>query len=204
MINSVRICSNALMSLGDSGISSFTEQSPRSQICSQLYPSAKLAVLRSHPWSCATKRVILAPDAVIPAFGYSSQFTLPADWLRTLSVGAHTGKQDYRIEGRKILSYGNTCALLYIFDADESLWDSQLIEAMTSAMAARLAYPITKSTSLQQEKQQEYAQILKDARNTNGQEEPPQTFGDFPLIESRVLGIDACFGDRFDRFHSGS
>jgi hypothetical protein len=185
--SAVSICSNALLLLGDNPIDSFDVDNARTRLVSNLYASKRDRVLRAHPWNCATKRVILSPDVAAPVFGMAYQFALPDDWLRTVSVGDDGVPEEYLIEGRKLLLDTNVCKLRYIFRNDvESTWDTLLIDAMTQVMVAALTYPITKSTTKQASEEEIVKRILKEARAIDGQENPPQTLGDFPLLDNRM------------------
>lgn len=193
MSNSLTICSNALMMLGAKPIASFSESEgtgsnlDRAKLCASLYPGLKLAVLRGHFWNATARRVMLSPDATAPAFGYAYRFQLPGDWLRTWGVGDRNtrGKLDYRSEGRFLLSDEPVLPLLYGADVSEDRWDSLLVDVMTLSMAVRLAYPITASTTVEDAKKAELRNLLKEARATDGQDDPPEQVGDFPLLTSR-------------------
>lgn len=186
--SAVSICSNALLLLGDSPIDSFDVDNNRTRLCANLYDQKRDKVLRLHPWNCAIKRVVLSPDTDGPEFGWTYQFTLPDDWLRTLSVGdEEEGADDYVLEGRKLLMDTNVCNLRYIFRNEvEATWDSILVDAMTQVMVAALAYPITKSTTKQAADEEIVKRVLKEARAVDGQESPPETLGDFPLLANRM------------------
>ena len=189
MTTSVSIASNALLMLGAQPINDFNDDADRARLASNLYAPARDLLLRSHPWNCAVKRVILSPDAEAPAFGYSHQFTLPGDWLRTLSVGEHGEEIDYRTEGRKILANTSELKLRYIFRNDqESTWDTLLIDAMTRTMSATMAYAITQSTSKEELEFKKLDMALKQARAVDGQDDPPETLGDFRLLAARHSG----------------
>lgn len=189
MATKVSICSNALLLLGAKTINSLSEDSDRASIASNLYDSQRDAVLRSHPWNCAVKRVLLAPDSEVPAFDYGAQFSLPADWLRTISVGADGYEVDYKHEAGKILANGTVLALRYIFrNTNEATWDALLVNAMEFKLAAEMAYPITGSASMADMMHQKFLQTLRQARAIDGQDDPPQTMGDFPLLNSRFGG----------------
>lgn len=193
--NAVTICSNALLSLGAQPISSFDEaggtaQLDRAKLAAGLYPQVRKAVLRSHPWNCAIRRVQLSPDAQAPEFGYAHRFLLPGDWLRTLAVGnpERNERIDFRAEGRYLLSDAVIFPLTYIADVDEHQWDSLLVDAMTATMAVRMAYPITKSAAMIETKTAELRAVMQQARSVDGQDEPPETLGDFPLMLARLGG----------------
>jgi len=186
MATSVSICSNALLMLGAQSINDLTEDNDRARIASNLYPQVRDELLRKHPWNCCIKRVILAPDAEAPPYDYTYQFTLPSDWMRVMSVGDYGCEDDHRIEGRKILANTNVLKLRYVFaNTNEGTWDSALVTVMTMAMCARMAYAITQSASLSQLKNQEYEIALRQARAIDGQDDPPETLGDFRLLSSR-------------------
>lgn len=186
MATGVSICSNALLMLGAQTINDFDEPVDRAKLSANLYPTIRDDLLRSHPWNCTIKRVLLAPDAAPPAFGYASQFELPADFLRVLEVGQAGIQIDYLVEGRSILADATSVELRYVFlNEVENTWDSNLVALLTLAMAAAMAYPITQSAALQASFEQKLAMAKKVARAVDGQEDPPQTLGDERLYASR-------------------
>jgi hypothetical protein len=185
MASAVEICSNALINLGDSPISDFGEATDNARRCNALYPSLRLALMRSHPWACLQERLILSPETAAPAFEWSYQFLLPSDCLRVLSVGETGFEIDYRLEGRKILANDNILNLIYLKDKVESDWDAMLTDGMILMMTWRLAWPVTKSAAVRDSVAREYDFFMKKARAVSGQENPPQTFGDTPLLNAR-------------------
>jgi len=186
--SAVSICSNALLLLGDESIDSFDVDNARTRLCVNLFPMKRDRVLRSHPWNCAIKRVVLSPDTTEPAFGWAYKFPLPGDCLRVLSVGdEENGYDEYEIEGGYILMDSTICRLRYIFRNEEpATWDALLVDAMTQVMVAALTYPITKSTTKQASEEQIVKDVLKAARTVDGQENPPETMGDFPTLAHRL------------------
>lgn len=188
-VTPVSICSNALLMLGDNPISSFAaSEGDKARLASNTWDTARDYVLRRHPWNCAIKRVILSPDSEAPAFDYRYQFTLPDDWLRTLSVGQMGERPMYRMEGRKILMDENACRLRYVFrNVSPSTWDASLVWAMTRVMRAVFAYPIAQSGSLEQLIETELAQLLRDARAIDGTEDEPEAMDDSPLMDARRM-----------------
>ncbi len=189
MATGVSICSNALLMLGAQTINDFADQNnlDRAKLCANLYPSQRDSVLRAHPWNCCTKRIVLAPLAEAPAFGYSKSFQLPEDCLRVLEVGTGGCQIDYLVEGRTIQANTMVLELRYVFrNENESTWDTHLIDLMTAAMAAVLAYPITQSTSERDSRKADFRDLLRQAKAADGQEDPPQTLGDQVLLSSRL------------------
>ena len=191
MATGVSICSNALLMLGAQTINDFADQLnlDRAKLCANLYPTVRDDMLRSHPWNCAIKRAVLAPDAVAPAFGYTYSFELPADFMRVLEVGTNGSQIDYLVEGRTIQADTTVLELRYVFRNEvENTWDAHLVKLVTLAMAAALAYPVTQSSALQQSFEQKLEMTLKRARAVDGQEDPPQTLGDERLLRARFGG----------------
>jgi len=189
MATSVSICSNALLRLGAQTIASLSESNDRARLAANLYETVRDSTLRSHPWNCAVKRVVLAPDTDVPAFDFAAQFTLPSDWLKTLQVGQDGFEVDYRTESGKIMASGTSLALRYIWrNTVENTWDAMLIEAMELAMSAAMAYGITKSASMVEAAEGKLQQFMKRCRSTDGQDDPPDTLGDFPLMQARFGG----------------
>lgn len=188
MATGVSICSNALLMLGAQTINDFADQTnlDRAKLCSNLYPTVRDDLLRSHPWNCCIKRVVLAPDAEAPAFGYSHSFELPADFSRVLEVGTSGQQIDYLVEGRTIQASTTVLELRYVFRNEvESTWDAHLVALATQAMCAALAYPVTQSSAKQAGEEQKLELMLRRARSVDGQEDPPQTMGDERLYAAR-------------------
>lgn len=193
MTTEVSICSNALLRLGADPINSFDEADnfgsniERARLAANLWPNVRRQVIRSHPWNCATKRVLLSPDAASPAFGFAHRFQLPGDWLRTLSVQIDRyARPDYKREGNYYLSDADALQLRYIWNNDNpATYDASLVGALEAAMTVVLAYPVTKSTSLRDTLAAEFKEQMRTARNVDGQEDPAETLGDAPLLASR-------------------
>lgn len=183
----VTICSNALLLLGAQAITSLLGNDDRTTLMRNLYPSVRDSTLRSHPWNCAVKRVALAPDVAVPAFDWDNQFTLPADFMRVLSVGLEGEEVDFKIESGKLLCDDNPAYLRYIWRNEvPASWDPMLVRAMEIAMAAASAYAITQSAALRDSLRDELLRHMKQARAVDGQDDPPQTLGDSPLLSARA------------------
>lgn len=168
----VQICSNALLMLGASPISSFAEDGDRALLCANLWPTVRDAVLRSHPWNCAMKRVALAKDTVTPDFDWAFRFQLPGDCLRVWTIGRDdSNTPEFMVENGFIVTDEAICYLRYIQQlTDVAKYDSMLTLALTSGMKAILAYPITKSAVEQDSAIKLHQFHLKQARTVDGME----------------------------------
>ena len=183
----ISICSNARLLCGQSKISALSEDTRG--LCDALYNPTRLSVFRLGTWSRVRKRVQLPPLAGAPAFGWVYQFQLPPDFLRLVSIGETDESIEYEIENDKILSDQPIIKLRYVYDNEQpSTWDSLLVEAVTRALAAAFAYPLTASSTVQDAMQKMYVATLTAARGVNGQEAPVDRFGDHPILNSRLIG----------------
>jgi hypothetical protein len=192
--SAVQICSNASLMLGGRPINDLNDDTDRARLASNLFPMVRNYVLRSHPWNCCIKRVTLSPDTAAPGFDFAFQFTLPSDYMRTLSVGEIGCEATFKIESGKLLSDDNPCLLRYVSrNENPATWDDMLVMGMTMAMKAVMAYPITQSTSLEQLVDQAVAGVLQRARSVDGQDDTPEALGDSPLLQSRFGTGNAGF-----------
>lgn len=194
MATAVSICSNALQQLGAGSFTDFNEASSDGaniqlvKLCDDFWPVVRRRVLRSNSWSECTKRVVLSPSVNAPAFGYAHQFPIPGDWLRTETLEDSNGNilENYVVENRNILSDDSVLYLKYIFDQeDPAFYSSTLVDILELAMVAKLAYPVTKSTSLAEGAKQEYEYALRNARAHDANEDPNPTMGDSYLTAAR-------------------
>jgi hypothetical protein len=60
-----------------------------------------------------------------------------------------------------------------------------MVEAAEILMAGAMAYPVTSSTTLRDSLNQEGQFKLKVAKAIDGQDQPPEEFGDSPLTMAR-------------------
>tara|TARA_Y100000004_G_scaffold176018_1_gene216180 strand:+ start:864 stop:1445 length:582 start_codon:yes stop_codon:yes gene_type:complete len=171
MASVVDICNGALNQLGASTILSLTEDSKNARLCNARYTQIRDSVFRSHPWNCLQKRVQLAADTDTPAWGFTKQYTLPADCLRLLTILDYDS--DYKVEGRKILTDNSSVKILYIGRIeDPNEYDELLRETLSAAIAADIAYAITSSNPLTANMYNLFRDKLKEARfvdSTEGQ-----------------------------------
>ena len=170
----VDICNNALIDLGASAINSLTEDSKAARLCNQRFDSIRDTVFRFHPWNCLINRASLAADTVTPAFEYSFQYTLPTDPYCLRVLGLETADFLFKVEGRKILTNETTVNIIYVGRVlDTNEYDYGLIETLSAALAASLAYPLIGSVSLAQQMKANYDQKLVEARFVDATEGSP-------------------------------
>jgi len=175
MASVIDICNGALNQLGATTILSLTEDSKNARLCNARYTQVRDGIFRSHPWNCLQLRTSLAKDSTAPAWGFTAQFTLPADCLRLLYIIDYDS--NYKVEGRKILSNTSTMKILYISRVtDPNQYDELLRETLSAALAADIAYGITSSNPVSEKMNTLFQDKLRDARfvdATEGQNNAP-------------------------------
>ena len=182
----VDICNEAMDLLGAATITALTENSKEARLCNRRFDTVRDAVLRAHSWNVAITRASLAADSAAPAFGFSTQFTLPTDpyCLRVISfwnanvnndIAAYDSNVMYKIEGRKILSNEGTCRIIYIGRIEDTeQYDSLLSSAIAHRLGAEIAYAITGSGTVAQTMQALYEQRLREAKSIDAMEGYPE------------------------------
>ena len=193
MASIVDICNGALNQLGASTIITLTEDSKNARLCNARFTQVRDSVFRSHPWNCLQKRVELAADTDTPAWGFTSQFTIPADCLRVLSILDFDS--DHKIEGRKILTDNSSMKILYVSRVtDPNEYDELLRETLSAALADDIAYAVTSSNPTASNMYKLFQDKLKEARfvdSTEGQNMNPEKG------MADVIGADTFINSRF-------
>jgi hypothetical protein len=174
MPSEVDIINSALNMVGASNIIARSEDSKSARITHQRFDYVRDAVCRAHPWNCLITRRTLAADSDSPTFGFTNQFTLPADpyCLRVLRLDYLN--VDFRVEGRKIHCDEDTLNLIYLARVtDPNEWDQLLIEAIAARLAADTAFALVQSTSLVATLYSLYETKLSEARFVDATEGTP-------------------------------
>jgi len=193
MASVVDICNGALNQLGASTILTLTEDSKNARLCNARYTQVRDSLFRSHPWNCLIKRVELAKDTATPSWGFSYQFTLPADCLRVITILNYD--HDYKIEGRKVLANHATVKIQYVSrvtDANE--YDELLRETISASLAADIAFAVTSSNPTASNMYSLFQDKLREARfvdATEGQNTNPDNG------QSDVVGASSFINSRY-------
>tara|TARA_B100000768_G_scaffold173319_1_gene182452 strand:+ start:1263 stop:1844 length:582 start_codon:yes stop_codon:yes gene_type:complete len=169
MASVIQICNSALNQLGASSITALTENSKNARLCNERYNTVRDAVFRSHPWNCLVKRIQLAKDTETPAWGFTSQYTLPSDCLRVLQIKDYN--LDYKIEGRKLLINEDAVFLIYLAQVtDVNELDVLLRETISANLAQDISYAITANLQVSKLMAEKYEAKLSQARHTDASE----------------------------------
>jgi hypothetical protein len=151
-----QICNRALGRLGAMTITDIAEGTHNAEFCGRFLPEAIEYVLGQYDFSFARRRVLLAPNADKPAFGWQAQFNLPMDFIRLVKVyggyGEAPGEDSripYQIENGKILADEDELQIIYIArPKDPNQLPQSVRKAISTHLACLLATPLTSNEQM--------------------------------------------------------
>lgn len=181
--SAIKINSNALILLGHTPISTFSDPGSGAQVAANLYETSYRAMLSDHRWRFATKKVQLARLSTAPDNEFSYQFQLPTD-LITLIKLQETG--NYEIYGDKVYTNRTTCNIDYVYRIDESFLTPSFTKALEFFLAAQYAIPVTGNSTRMKEYTSLYEAQLRRAKHTDSAERPNTGIIDSPFTDVRA------------------
>lgn len=144
----------ALSKIGDQQITSFSDGTPQSNLCSLLYQPTLSELLRMHTWEWATGMATLTQNTAQPAFDWNYSYVLPSDFDRIITFNAFPASQpnapfEIQDNGSGTASYlftdEGTAQITYIKNlqvGEESLFDPMFVELFAIRLASKLAKPL--------------------------------------------------------------
>lgn len=186
-LTDVALCSRALVRLGATPISSFTQGTAESDVASHLYAPVRDALLSAYPWTFAMAQVPLIKSNTPPAADYASSFILPPDYLRAVSAGnGGRGRGlHYRITQGRLHTQADAVTLTYIFRPNELDFPPYFDMALMARLAAEFCIPLTENTSRADILHRLAESELARARQIDSQQDSPGRIENFTLIDIR-------------------
>lgn len=86
MASETDIANRALRILKASRITAIDDQSANANKVVDVFTEVRDELLRGHNWNFAQRWVKLAQNSTVPTFEFDHAYTLPSDWIRTVSV----------------------------------------------------------------------------------------------------------------------
>lgn len=195
------ICSDALILLGASPLSSFSEGTDAAQICDRLYDDLKDSLIASYPWSWSFKKVQLARLTSTPVSEWKYQYALPGDTIagvkavfNTNNPGARPISHGWEIHDSHLDTNEETIYVDYQYSVNESQIPTYFVQLMKYAMAAEIAETVTDQiTKAQYFEQKAYGSpqenrrggFFRQAANIDGSSKQVEAIEDFTLINVR-------------------
>lgn len=186
-LSAVELCAAALVKIGAQPIAGFEDETAEAACARRLYPIARDLLLGVHPWTFTMTQARLTPAAGAPVADFAHAFQLPADHLRTISVGTAGRSRGtaYRAQGGLILSDAEEIVINYQRRVPESELPPFFVPLLVTRLAAELCIPLTEGTSRAMDLYRLAEAELRAARLIDSQQTTPQAFDDFTLIEAR-------------------
>lgn len=172
-ITNTDVSNTALSHIGEKRIADFdddTATDPATIYCRLHLEKTRDALIRSHLWRFAKKRVKLTSTET-PAFEWDYSFELPADFLRAYYIYDGSDTPDGRttasweLEGRKLLFNSSTLDLKYIRQVtDPNEWDSLFYQVMELQLAYKLVIPLSQDLKLKKDVSTDLAILMRKVR----------------------------------------
>ena len=179
------VANEALTLLGETAITSLSENTDRARVLDRLYTPTLDHALRTHDWNFARMRAVLGRLAAVPEFGYAYMYQLPQDplCLRVLTTNLRADEPweietyitaDLTAQYRVILTDATALEIRFIARVTSpTLWDPLFADALVHELARRAGYPITRNATLVAELRGEAEARWRQARSVDGQESRP-------------------------------
>lgn len=207
MASEVDIANRALSMLGESRITSLSDNNKPARAMNARYELLRDAELAAYPWRFAVRRVQLAASTDVPEWGFTTIYDRPVDDLRPIKVGGMfinaeaigvmyessgiaTEETPYEIIAGRIQT-NLSAPLDYEYIArvtDAGSFDALFVEALAARLAADAAEELTQSNSKKEAALFVYKEALKTARRTNSLYRPPRRRATGRWMASRIVG----------------
>lgn len=184
MATALSNCNAALLKLGSEPVTSIVapvDDTKRAKLCAAHYDRLKLEFLSAEPvWRFAIKyETLTGVAATDPNIGYSHQFVLPVDYIKTYLVG-QDDTVDYARFGNLLYANDSSLELFYVADVDEAEFPVYATKALTWEIAREFSYSLVQSNETKVRIENDYNTAMSDARMDNFRE---KFRDDLPLDE---------------------
>ena len=145
------ICSDSLIMLGASPLSSFSDGTDAAQICDRLYDDIRDPGLQLKPWVFTLKKSQVARTVNTPASEWKYEYQLPSDRLgsgvralfSTADAGATPLVEGWEIQGDVILTDQTTVYVDYQFRPSEDVMPTYFCQLLKYWLAWHFAEGVT-------------------------------------------------------------
>lgn len=145
------ICSDALIMLGATPLTSFSDGTDAATICDRLYDDIRDLVLQVYPWTFSLKKSQVARTANTPASEWKYEYQLPSDRIgngvravfTTADAGATPLVEGWEIVGDKLLTDQTSVYVDYQYQVTETLMPTYFIQLLKYWLAWHFAETVT-------------------------------------------------------------
>lgn len=195
------ICSDALILLGASPISSFTEGTDSAQACDRLYPDLRDTMLSTYVWSWTLKKSQIARLSTDPINEWEYAYQLPGDMLSGVlavfesnSTTERSRRYGWEVYGDQLYTNMETVYIDYQASVSETKMPNYFVRLLRTALAGELAIVVTdQAAKADYFKAQAFGSpgengrggLMREAMNIDARGQSTQIVEDYSLIEVR-------------------
>jgi hypothetical protein len=195
------ICSDALILLGASPISSFTEGTDSAQACDRLYPDLRDTMLSTYVWSWTLKKSQIARLSTDPINEWQYAYQLPGDMLSGVlavfesnSTTERSRRYGWEVYGDQLYTNMETVYIDYQASVSETKMPNYFVRLLRTALAGELAIVVTdQAAKADYFKAQAFGSpgengrggLMREAMNIDARGQSTQIVEDYSLIEVR-------------------
>ena len=190
----VLISNLALQKLGAKRITSLTEDSRNARSCNACYELLRDRELSTQFWNFAIKRATLTPASTTPIFGYQYAFPLPTDCLQIILPQRPYLDWKREIQGSQqviLTNQGASLNIRYVARiTDPTQFDPCFVEGLACKMAMHMCEEITQSNEKKADAQQQYKDIMGQAKKNNAFEKISLSSPEDPWLTAQRVGAN--------------
>jgi len=170
----IKVCSRALILIGEEGITSFSDGSAQADVADAMYEDIARTSLTNTRWRFATDQAELNRLVTAPTGRFDAAYQLPANLLMLSAVTVNDYPIKYDTYGDKVYCNATENEVLvadYIYRADEADWPPYFTVAVEYAMAAVFAVSIARDAQLSGMMEQKAQINMIQARRLDSQQQ---------------------------------
>ena len=190
IVTQTSICNSALSKLGAERITSLEDDTKEGRLCKEQYEKIRDALLQSHPWNFASKRITIASDATPPAFEYSQRYQFPNNFMRLSRIGERWDHQDLDFEIEEdfiLIDETSPLKIVYVTDFENvSKFTAKFITALSYKLAQLMAFELTGNGTLVGVMADNFALSFTTAASVDGQNRPTRKIQRSRLANARM------------------
>lgn len=195
------ICSDALIMLGASPLSSFSEGTDSAQITDRLYDDIRDSTLGMYPWSFSFKKVQLNRTNVTPVNEFKYEYQLPGDRINNVRAvftsgtsGAKPIQYGWEIMADKLLSSEESIYIDYQYPTPEGEMPTYFVQLLKYMVAWNIAETVTdqitksdyfRGLAIGSPSENMRGGFFRVAASIDGQNKQVEAIEDFSLISVR-------------------
>lgn len=178
----IEIINNALTELGETLLSSLTENKLSVAVANQVYDDVYEDLLSKAPWRFAVQKADLSRDVDVPLNEWTYQYTLPEQCLTIVRAYPMT---TYEIFGTKVYSNSPTMAIDYIKKVTETNLTPAFVRLLSLELAVRMCMAITNDVDLKRTLQQDARMQFAAALAVDSMQRPNTAIQSSPFVDAR-------------------